>query len=166
MNFEIIIEIIFLILVVVAYIAALYFKTKGNIFGISCELIANAELTGLAGPDKMAHVVETLYTYIPAFLKAILTPEKLKIYAQGVFDWMRKYANAYLEAQKKDTPEEIETTTKDVYTNAVSDVLDELLTLSLAELKEKAAKYGINLENAATKKEIITEIVKVVIEKV
>lgn len=101
MDWKIILDWIFLIVTIAAFIAVLYFKSKGDIHSMTCELIAIAESTGLPGVEKMNNVVSVLYDHVPTFLKKIFTKESLQAYAQRVFDWMRTYANFYLEKQSE-----------------------------------------------------------------
>lgn len=77
----------------------LYFKVKGNLFAAVSELIAVAEATNLVGSEKMAQVVSELMNLVPMPLNKILTPEKLEVIAQYVFDWMRRYADEYMAKQ-------------------------------------------------------------------
>ena len=81
----------------IVIILMLYFKVKGNLTEGVSELIALAEKTGLPGNEKMAQVVEAMYERVPKWLKKILNKYELEKIAQWVFDWMRKYADAYKE---------------------------------------------------------------------
>lgn len=101
MNYQEVIGIVALVLEIAVLIIALYFRSKGNVIEIVSQLIAIAEQTGMPGPDKMAMVVEEMYTRLPAPFRAVLNKEKLQIIAQYVFDWMKTYALEYLESKKK-----------------------------------------------------------------
>lgn len=100
-------EILIVIICAVTYGLMLYFKVKGNLTEGVSELIALAEKTGLPGNEKMAQVVEAMYEKVPKWLKKILNKYELEKIAQWVFDWMRKYADAYKEeASYEETTEE------------------------------------------------------------
>lgn len=92
-----VLEMLIVIICAVTYGLMLYFKVKGNLTEGVSELIALAEKTGLPGNEKMAQVVEAMYERVPKWLKKILNKYELEKIAQLVFDWMRKYADAYKE---------------------------------------------------------------------
>lgn len=87
-------------------VLAFYFRAKGNAVEMIAELIALAEQeAGKTGPEKMGMVVDWLYDTVPAAFRGILTKEVLQRIAQGVFNWVRRYAMEYL-AKKQKPPEE------------------------------------------------------------
>ena len=166
MSFFEILEIIVIILCVVAYGFMLYFKVRGNIVGAVSELIALAEKTGLAGREKMAQVVEALYDKVPSLLRKILNKNRLQAIAQWIFDWMREYANAYIEASKDDdTAEESKATAVEIGTEAIAELVAELMNAGLAELQEKAKEYGVITDGLKTKKEYVQAIIRAAINK-
>lgn len=95
-NILIVVGWIFFVIALTAFVAMLYYKSKGNVHAMTCELIALAETTGLPGTEKMANVVAMLYDSVPAVFKKFISQEMLQRYAQDVFDWMRRYAYNYL----------------------------------------------------------------------
>lgn len=84
-------------------IAMLYYRSKGDVIEMISHFISLAEQSGMPGPDKMAMVVNWMYTALPAPFRTILTKERLQVIAQEVFDWTRQYAVNYLESHKKPT---------------------------------------------------------------
>lgn len=107
MNLYDVVGILAVILWAAFLIVSLYYKAKGNAVGLIAQLIALAEQeVGKTGPEKMDMVVDALYDYIPAAFRTILTREILREIAQGVFNWMRRYAVEYLESKKK-PPDEV-----------------------------------------------------------
>lgn len=164
MDFYNVLEIIVVAICAITYGFMLFFKVRGNVLGAVSELIALAEASGLTGAEKMAQVVNSLYTKIPAPLKKIFTPERLQKIAQTIFDWMRKYADEYKansEAGITKTPEEARTDA----TVAAVDLVIELLKLTVPELKKKAEEYGVELDGLSTKDEILRAIVEAVLKK-
>lgn len=106
MNPYDVLGILAVVLWVVFLVVSLYYKAKGNAVEMIAELIALAEQeAGKTGPEKMGMVVSWLYDYIPAAFRGILTKEVLQRIAQGVFNWVRRYAMEYL-AKKQKPPEE------------------------------------------------------------
>lgn len=164
MDFYNVLEIIVVAICAITYGFMLFFKVRGNVLGAVSELIALAEASGLTGAEKMAQVVNSLYTKIPAPLKKIFTPERLQKIAQTIFDWMRKYADEYKansESGITKTPEEARTDA----TIAAVDLVIELLKLTVPELKKKAEEYGVELDGLSTKDEILRAIVEAVLKK-
>lgn len=164
MDFYNVLEIIVVAICAITYGFMLFFKVRGNVLGAVSELIALAEASGLTGAEKMAQVVNSLYTKIPVPLKKIFTPERLQKIAQTIFDWMRKYADEYKansEAGITKTPEEARTDA----TVAAVDLVIELLKLTVPELKKKAEEYGVELDGLSTKDEILRAIVEAVLKK-
>ena len=73
-----------------------YQRSKGDVLGAIARFIAYAEQTGMTGAEKMDTVVENLYEIVPAPFKTLLTRDRLRAAAQGVYDWMHQYAITYL----------------------------------------------------------------------
>lgn len=162
MNFIEVMEIIITVLCVVTYALMVYFKVKGNVLGGVSELIAMAEKTGLAGSEKMAQVVDALYEKVPVWLKKILNKDKLQSIAQWIFDWMRKYANAYIDAKQAENAEE---QTEKIGKEAASEILAAVIGASLTELQEQAVKLGIPCDDLKTKADFAKAIAQAVIDK-
>ena len=157
-----ILTIIVIVLCAILYGVILYFKVRGNIFGAASELVALAEQSGLTGPEKMNQVVTALHEKIPAPLKKVFTPDRIRKIAQVVFEWMRKYADEY---KKNSTGS---TTSEDMKTDvavAAADLTIELLKLTVPELKKKAEEYGIELDGLTRKDEILRAIMEAVLKK-
>lgn len=157
-----ILEILVPILCAVFVGLSCYFRVKGNLTVAVAELIATAEASGLTGPEKMDQVVSGLYAMVPAALKKVLNERQLKEIAQFIFDWMRKYALLYMEAQKKDKSmdeEKLDEQTDIVIAEATTALVIELLDLTEAALKEKALSYGVKLEGLETKEDVIKAII-------
>jgi hypothetical protein len=96
MSFEEVFGIVCLAFLFFWILFGAYQKAKGNAFGMMAELIAYAEKTGLAGPDKMDMVVNDLYEIVPAPFRFILTRERIRAAAQNIFNSMKDYALEYL----------------------------------------------------------------------
>lgn len=141
MNYAQIINIAAYVLCIILFAVMLYFKIRGNVVGAVSELIALAEETGLPGSEKMTLVVSKLYEKVPGAFKALLTEEDLAEIAQWVFDWMRKYAVAYVDSHGEIESEEIKDTNKDL----LEDMINRLSSLSIGALKEMAEKLGIDI---------------------
>ena len=92
MTFFTIFSIVVIVLFITAMLAAAYFALKAVLTGDVSQLVALAEMTSLPGPEKMAQVVASMYQHVPKAFRAILTEERLEAIAQGIFNWMRKYA--------------------------------------------------------------------------
>lgn len=101
MSYYDVIGIATVVCVILAWVMAIYYHARGDVYKIVSQLIATAEESGLPGPEKMSWVVDELYVYLPAPFRMILTREKLREIAQGVFDWMKTYALEYLEKKQK-----------------------------------------------------------------
>ena len=104
MTFFTIFSIVVIVLFITAMLAAAYFALKAVLTGDVSQLVALAEMTALPGPEKMAQVVASMYQHVPKAFRAILTEERLEAIAQGIFNWMRKYAEEYISAIKKPEP--------------------------------------------------------------
>lgn len=160
MQADIIITIVAFVLAVAVFAWGLYEQIKGNAATAASAFIATVESSGLVGSQKMAIVVQWLYDLVPAPFKAVLTKDALQNLAQGVFDYMRKYANAYAEAHTDKGKEAYAPVNDDL----ASDVAKTLTGLSTGALKALA----INLDVDVTGKddtEIIKEIVLFLMEK-
>lgn len=102
MNPYDVLGILAVVLWVIFVVVSLYYRAKGNAVEMIAELIALAEQEAEAtGPEKMDMVVNWLSSYIPAAFRGILTKARLRVVAQKVFDWVRRYAMEYLERKKK-----------------------------------------------------------------
>lgn len=160
-----IVEIVVVIICAVTYGMMLYFKVKGNLAEGVSELIALAEKTNLSGSKKMEQVVNAMYDKVPSWLKKILGKYELEKIAQWVFDWMRKYAEAYQNATETEGGnKEAAKNTADIET--ITALISELANKSLEELIKKATEYGLEINTSGTKEEIIKEIVTAVMNKV
>lgn len=164
MDFFSVLEIVIVVICAITYGFMLFFKVKGNVLGAVSELIALAEASGLPGAEKMAQVVDALYNKIPAPLKKIFTPERLEKIAQTIFDWMRKYANEYSAKNENGETKTIEEVKVDTAV-AAADLVAELMKLTVAELKEKAGDYGVELTGLTRKDDIMRAIVEAVLKK-
>lgn len=165
-----IIDIVLVVLLVIVYAIKGYFKAKSNIVGAVSELIALAESTGLPGKEKMAKVVAELAERVPAPLKKWLSEETLQKIAQHIFDWMRRYADAYIEAtENADYEEEREALfkaeAKEIGLDMIAEIVHDLYDLTMDMLKEKADEYGIGIEDGMDRAEIIRRIVAAILNK-
>jgi len=163
MNVSSIVEIAVIIICVVTYAFMIYFKVKGNLAEGVSELIALAEKTNLAGSEKMAQVVEKMYESVPAPLKKVFNKKQLEKIAQWVFNWMRRYADAYknaLETQGNATDAQ-----NTANTEALTELVSQLLDITKEEALRIAIENGIKLEGLTTKEEYIKAIVLHVMKK-
>lgn len=170
MSFLQIADIILIVLCVGGYAAQMYFKVRGNVLAAVSELVATAEKTGLTGPEKMEQVVAGLYEKVPAPLKKILTEDRLRDIAQGIFNWMRKYADAYIKAtEQSETPEEredsFEAAASQLNVDAVSELIASLYGLGLEALRAAAEEYGVTVGPKDQKRDIIQAIIVAVLNK-
>lgn len=108
MSFQEILGIASVVMLLFWILYGVYQRAKGNAFGMIAEFIAYAENTGLAGPEKMAMVVDNLYEIIPAPFKLILTRERLREAAQNVYEWMKAYALEYIKKKSGEAAENIQ----------------------------------------------------------
>lgn len=164
MEFISILEIVVVVLCAITYGFMLFFKVRGNVLDAVSELIALAEASGLTGAEKMAQVVEALYKKIPKFMKKIFTQDRLQKIAQHIFDWMRRYANEYRSNSESEDEKTLNELKGDIVVMA-ADLVTELMRLTVAELREKADNYGVELEGLARKDEIIRAIIESVLNK-
>lgn len=167
MNFVDILSVIITAACAIACAFMFYFRVRGNVFGAVSELVAIAEATGMAGPEKMAQVVESLSKMVPKALRWFLTDERLEKIAQWIFDWMRKYADEYRKKIEslpagEDVPEE---TTKEISTAAAAELIAELFGLTADALKEAAVGYGVDVDGLKTKRDFIEAIVSAILNK-
>ena len=158
MTFFTIFSIVVIVLFITAMLAAAYFALKAVLTGDVSQLVALAEMTALPGPEKMAQVVASMYQHVPKAFRAILTEERLEAIAQGIFNWMRKYAEEYISAIKKPEPEQ---EIKQISEEAIA----ELLNMTAQALAERARAYGIEVNPKATKKETAMEIIKAILQR-
>ena len=107
MSFQEILGIASVVMLLFWILYGVYQRAKGNAFGMIAEFIAYAENTGLAGPEKMAMVVDNLYEIIPAPFKLILTRERLREAAQNVYEWMKAYALEYIKKKSGEAAENL-----------------------------------------------------------
>ena len=165
MNVFDILEIVIVALCAITDGFMLYFKVKGNVLGAVSELIALAEETGLAGSEKMAKVVDELYEKVPGPLKRVLNKECLEKIAQTIFDWMRRYTTEYQKKQEAPAPAKSEEETKAEMVAAAADLISELLKLTVADLKAKANEYGVELNGATRRDDIVKAILVELLKK-
>lgn len=166
MDFPAILGMVITIVCAVAIAFMFYFRVRGNVFAAVSELIAAAEMTGCTGVEKMRQVVAGLAQMVPAVMRTILTDERLEEIAQWIFDWMRRYADAYRKAigslgEQADNSKTAETIGK----TAAAELIAELYNLTLAALREKATEYGVDCTGLGTKKEVIEAIALAILNK-
>ena len=140
MSTDKIILIVSIVLNVGIFAWGLYNKTKGDAAAAASSLIATAEETGLFGPEKMALVVDWLYDMIPMPFRQILNKNALEILAQKIFDYMKKYTNAYINSKKEDAPAN---PYKETNEELAHDLVEGLSSFSLVGLKSFASNFGI-----------------------
>ena len=141
MDYVEIINIVAYVLCVVLFALALFFRVKGKTVGAVSELIAMAESTELLGHEKMALVVSNLYDRVPAAFRGILTKEVLEKIAQGIFDWMRKYANAFVAANTDGSGNELTETNAEL----MDALVQRLVALSPVALRGIAISLGVDV---------------------
>jgi len=161
MNADKIILIVSIILNVGIFVWGLYCKTKGNAAAAASSLIANAEETGLLGPEKMALVVDWLYDMIPAPFRQILNKAVLQILAQKIYDYMKKYTNAYINSKKENAPED---PYKETTEELAHDLVEGLSSFSLVGLRSFASGFGIETAGM-TQQQIIEALVTLLVTK-
>lgn len=161
MTFFTIFSIVVIALFITAMLAAAFFALKAVLTGDVSQLVALAEMTSLPGPEKMAQVVASMYQHVPKAFRAILTEERLEAIAQGIFNWMRKYAEEYISAIKKPEPEQ---EVKKISEEAIAETIAELLNMTAQALAERVRAYGIEVNPKATKKETAMEIIKAILQ--
>lgn len=164
MEFISVLEIVVVVICAITYGFMLFFKVRGNVLGAVSELIALAEASGLTGAEKMAQVVQALYAKIPAPLKKIFTEGRLQKIAQTIFDWMRKYADEYKSKSEAGEVKTLDELKVDMAV-AAADLVGELMKLTVAELKEKAGDYGVELTGLTRKDDIMRAIVEAALKK-
>ena len=159
MDIDSIISIVSLALTVIIFAWSLYEKTKGDATASVSALIAMAESTGLTGPEKMAMVVDRLYERIPVVFKRILSKQALETLAQWIFDYMKKYAVAYVDSHT-DKPEAIH----DVNVELANDFVAQLNNLGDAGLRKMAEGLGIETTGMSTN-QVISAILTALVER-
>ena len=155
-----IITLVSIILTVIAFAWGLYQRVKGDSAAAVSGFIAEAEKTGLLGSEKMALVVGWLYEMIPLPFKKILNKGSLENLAQKIFDYMKKYANAYIES-KNGKGKEAYTPIND---ELASEVAEKLAGLGTVGLKALAINMNIDV-TGKTDAEIIQAIALLVMMK-
>ena len=159
-------DIIAIVACIIGYGLMIYFKVRGDLVGSLAELIAAAETSGLANSEKMAQVVTRLAEMIPAPLRGFVTESVLRKLAQGIFDWMRAYANNYIEAKKEKDLEEQQKKLYEKNAKTTAAIVAELMKLTRNALLEKAAaEYDIEMEPTASKEDVIKAIVYAALTK-
>lgn len=161
MNKDEIILIVSIVLNIAIFAWGLYNRTKGNAAAAASSLIASAEETGLLGPEKMALVVDRLYDMIPASFKTILNKQTLQVIAQKIFDYMKKYANAYIKSKQGNPVENpYQQTTEEL----AHDLVEGLSSFSLVGLKSFASNFGLET-SGMNQQQIIEAIVTLLVTK-
>lgn len=84
---------------VVGLFVEYYFNVKKNLQNESVNLINNAEGIGGTGEEKMAMVVDRLYSLVPNVFKVFIKKSTIKKIAQKVFDEIEAYAKKQGEAK-------------------------------------------------------------------
>ena len=161
MNVDQIIMILSFVLTVAAFAWGLYEKVKGNAAASASAFIAQVESTGLLGKEKMALVVSWLYDLVPAPLKSVLSREALEDLAQHIFDYMKKYTNAYIESHG-DKGKEAYAPVND---ELAADVANRLSTLGTVGLRALANSMEIEIGEKSDA-DLIKEIVALIFQKV
>ena len=164
MSFLEIMDIVLVLVCVVTYALQVYFRVKGDVLAAVSELIATVEKSGLTGRDKMAKVVAELHKLVPKPMKGILNEQRLETIAQRMFDWMRRYADAYVEVTAAtNTPKEREEKMKEAIgalnAEAMAELVSQLLEMGLDALKEAAAERRIDTSGLETRADYICAIV-------
>lgn len=160
MTTDRIIMIASIVMTVAAFAWGLYQQVKGNSAAAASAFIAEIEKSGLLGPEKMAYVVSQLYELIPAPFKSILTKTVLETLAQKIFDYMRKYANAYAEAKSGKGKEAYKPVTDEL----ASDLAKQLAALGPVAMRSFALNFNIQVEGK-TDAEILSELLRVISAK-
>lgn len=157
MTIAIIVAVVVALVILVAFLAL---ATWAGIPGSTVELIALAETTGASGASKMAQVVAQLADKIPAALRKVFSDARLQALAQSIFNWMRKYATAYNNAQQQAAPDATEA---EISSDALAALVGELMGMTLSALQEKAQELGAELPEKSTKKQAAEAIIRVVL---
>ena len=154
MDADKIITIISVILTVAIFAWGLYSKVKGNAAEAVSGLIAAAEETDLLGKEKMALVVGWLFDMIPTPFKKVLSKEFLEKLAQKIFDYMKKYAIAYIDSKSGKG--------KDAYIEVNDEVIAEL-SKNLAGIGSAGLKILADEMNIDTTDKSNAEIIQAII---
>lgn len=160
MTVDNIIAIASFVLTVVIFAWGLYQRVKGKATASVSALIAMAEETGLPGKEKMAQVVAQLHDLIPAPYKQFVTPEALEKLAQWIFDYMKKYALAYIDTHDNQNTNAYH----EVNDSLATDLVQQLSSLGTVGLRELALKLGIEVSNKDDN-EVMKEIVLMLLER-
>ena len=160
MDIDQIINIASFVLTVLIFAWGLYEQVKGKAAESASAFIAQVESSGLVGKEKMALVVDWLYDMIPAPFKRVLNKAALERLAQTIFDYMKKYANAYIEAKNGKGKEAY----KPVNDELAAELAKQLAGVGSAGLNVLALSMGIDAEGKGDA-ELIKEIVYRLMEK-
>ena len=93
MNWNVILNIVLVVLGVVITFVTYYFKVKNKLQDAVNGSINNAEQEGVSGEDKMNQVVNDLYSLVPIAYKGIFNKEFIQKLVQKAFDKIEEYAN-------------------------------------------------------------------------
>lgn len=160
MNVDNIIAIASFALTVIIFAWGLYQRVKGKATASVSALIAFAEQTGLPGKEKMAQVVSELHEMIPSPYKQFVTQESLEKLAQWIFDYMKKYALAYIDTHDNQNANAYH----EVNDSLAADFVKQLSSLGTVGLKELAVKLGVEVSGKEDS-DIIKDIVLMLLEK-
>ncbi len=92
MNKSQIINIVLVVLGVIITFFTYYFKIKAKLQSSVNGSINDAEEDGVDGKEKMARVVNDLYSLVPVAYKMIFTKEFIEKLVQKAFDKIEEYA--------------------------------------------------------------------------
>ena len=92
---ETIINIVLAVLSVAFAFLSYYFQVKKKIVEQANQEIANAQDVTEDNAERMAYVVNQLYSIVPVPLRVILTKKRIEVLAQGVFDKIKEYAKKH-----------------------------------------------------------------------
>lgn len=99
---EIIINIVLVVLSVVFAFIAYYLDTKKNIVEAAGAEISNAQDATTDNAERMAYVVAQLKKIVPAPLRFIFTDKIIEKIAQTAFDKIKEYAKKHAEEKAKE----------------------------------------------------------------
>lgn len=97
---ETIINIVLAVLSVAFAFLSYYFQVRKKIVEQANQEIANAQDVTDDNAERMAYVVNQLYSIVPVPLRVILTKKRIEVLAQGVFDKIKEYAKKH-ESENK-----------------------------------------------------------------
>lgn len=92
---ETIINIVLAVLSVAFAFLSYYFQVRKKIVEQAEQEISNAQDVTKDNAERMAYVVNQLYSIVPVPLRVILTKDKIEILAQEVFDRIKEYAKKH-----------------------------------------------------------------------